>query len=106
MYAFILIIVFSFYKIILILANLNKTRLWYNFSKNVLLPLIPESICITSGQPYLNICSYNILAQYQLQNNIYLYSHCKEEYLQWKYRKIKLISELVLLNADVSIFLL
>lgn len=47
------------------------------------------------------LLSYNILAQGLLEDNPYLYQHCREEVLQWPLRRQNLLSELREANADI-----
>lgn len=47
------------------------------------------------------VLSYNVLAQGLLEDNPYLYQHCREEVLQWPLRRQNLLAELREANADI-----
>jgi len=47
------------------------------------------------------MATYNVLAQNLLEDNIYLYGHCKSETLMWAYRRDRLLRELVLHQPDI-----
>ncbi|KII62596.1 Protein angel 2 [Thelohanellus kitauei] len=49
----------------------------------------------------MRICSYNILSNFALNNNLYLYSRCLPEHLNPEYRSNLLLSELSQLRSDV-----
>jgi len=49
----------------------------------------------------ISICSYNILAQYQLLNNFYLYTHCDKEILDWPARWVNIRRDFERLNCDI-----
>jgi len=49
------------------------------------------------------IATYNVLAQNLLEDNSYLYSHCKNaHYLEWSYRQKQLLAEIAYYQPDVS----
>jgi len=49
------------------------------------------------------IASYNVLAQNLLEDNSYLYSHCRDlRCLEWSYRQKRLLSEIAFYEPDVS----
>jgi len=49
------------------------------------------------------IASYNVLAQNLLEDNSYLYSHCRDfRYLEWSYRQKQLLAEMTYYQPDVS----
>lgn len=48
------------------------------------------------------LCSYNLLAPHLLDDNAYLYRNVHRHYLDWNYRKFKILNEIKRLNADVS----
>ncbi|XP_043911437.1 protein angel homolog 2 isoform X1 [Protopterus annectens] len=45
--------------------------------------------------------SYNILSQDLLEDNIYLYRHCRYSILNWAYRLLNILKEIQELNADI-----
>ena len=53
------------------------------------------------GWSEFSIVSYNVLAQYLIAENMYLYPHCRREHLDWNYRCWKLLDEITTLNPDV-----
>lgn len=50
-----------------------------------------------------SIASYNVLAQNLLLENNYLYRGCKSKWLNWSFRKWRLLSELKKHSPDVSV---
>ena len=48
------------------------------------------------------IATYNLLAQNLLEDNSYLYSHCRDYYLEWSYRQKQLLAEIAYYEPDVS----
>nr|XP_046228688.1 protein angel homolog 2 isoform X2 [Scatophagus argus] len=66
------------------------------------------SACSTDIQPPgdstafdFSVMSYNILSQELLEDNAYLYQHCRPDVLQWSHRLPNLLSEIQQHNADI-----
>lgn len=52
--------------------------------------------------PRLSVMTYNILAQDLIEKNGYLYTHAETEHLEWTYRRMGILHELIQSKADVS----
>ncbi|CAK9297072.1 unnamed protein product [Gordionus sp. m RMFG-2023] len=52
----------------------------------------------------ITMASYNVLAQYLIDTNMYLYTECQDEYLKWEYRQKNLLAEIKELNCDIFCF--
>lgn len=51
---------------------------------------------------HISLVCYNLLAQDLLNTNLYLYTHCPLEQLQWDFRRENLLRDLAQSSADVS----
>ncbi|XP_077537883.1 protein angel isoform X1 [Haemaphysalis longicornis] len=54
-----------------------------------------------AGDLVFTVLSYNVLAQGLLEDNPYLYQHCRQEVLSWPLRRHNLLAELREADADV-----
>ena len=52
--------------------------------------------------PKLSVMTYNVLAQDLIDKNPYLYTHAQPEHLEWTYRRVRIMQELLQPKADVS----
>ncbi|KAF2351842.1 Endonuclease/exonuclease/phosphatase [Trinorchestia longiramus] len=56
------------------------------------------------GDAVFTLMSYNVLAQKLLTGNMYLYTGCESEHLDWQYRWTLLQHEIKHINADILTF--
>ena len=59
----------------------------------------------TKGHSYpkISVMSYNVLSQDLIDKNMYLYTRDNPEWLDWTYRKHKILYEITTCKADVSV---
>jgi len=85
-----------------VLDSKLRKRQWAYTDSGRLLHSSSSDNCQQSSFKF-TIATYNVLAQNLLEDNSYLYSHCKDfRYLEWSYRQKQLLAEITHYEPDVS----